>query len=216
MRQEKKDPRSASHPVVVRLTHWINVFAMVCMVMSGMGIYNAHPILPFRFPEEMTLGGWLGGSTAWHFAVMWLFVGNGLVYLAFGTASNYLRKRLLNLRLGDLLRDLRLALTFSLRHESHSYNAIQKAMYLGVLLLGGLMLASGLVLWKPIQFGPLTALLGGFDSARIVHFTGMAALLGFLIVHIVMVAVVPKTLLSMVFGTGLLKEKKEKSDGGAA
>jgi thiosulfate reductase cytochrome b subunit len=181
-----------------------------------MGIYNAHPILPFRFPEEMTLGGWLGGSTVWHFAVMWLFVGNGLVYLAFGTASNYLRKRLLTLRLADLLLDLRLALTFSLRHESHGYNAIQKAMYLGVLLLGILMVVSGIVLWKPIQFGLLTALLGGFDSARIVHFAGMAALLGFLVVHIIMVALVPKTLLSMGFGAGLLKRGKEKSDGGAA
>lgn len=216
MRQEKNDPRSAGHPVVVRLTHWINVFAMVCMVMSGMGIYNAHPILPFRFPEEITLGGWLGGSTVWHFAVMWLFVGNGLVYLVFGTASDYLRKRMLTLRLADLLRDLRLAVTFNLRHESHGYNAIQKAAYLGVLLLGILMVVSGMVLWKPIQFGLLTALLGGFDSARIVHFAGMAALLGFLVIHIVMVALVPKTLLSMIFGTGLLKERKEKSDGGAA
>nr|WP_280736560.1 cytochrome b/b6 domain-containing protein [Sinorhizobium numidicum] len=208
--------RSAGHPIVVRLTHWINVFAMVCMVMSGMGIYNAHPILPFRFPEEMTLGGWLGGSTVWHFAVMWLFVGNGLVYLAFGTASNYLRKRMLTLRLGDLLRDLRLALAFRLRHEAYSYNAIQKAMYLGVLLLGVLMVVSGMVLWKPIQFGLLTALFGGFDFARIVHFAGMAALLGFFVVHIVMVALVPRTLLSMGFGAGHLKRRKEKSDGGAA
>ncbi|MBY3298746.1 cytochrome b/b6 domain-containing protein [Rhizobium laguerreae] len=216
MRQEKNDPRSAGHPVVVRLTHWINVFAMVCMVMSGMGIYNAHPILPFRFPEEMTLGGWLGGSTAWHFAVMCLFVGNGVVYLAFGTATNYLRKRMLTLRLGDLLRDLGLALTFDLRHEAHGYNAIQKVMYLGVLLLGVLMVGSGLVLWKPIQFGLLTALLGGFDSARIVHFTGMTALLGFLVIHVAMVALVPKTLLSMTVGARLLKRRKEKSDGGAA
>lgn len=201
--------RSKGHPLVVRLTHWTNALAMVCMVMSGMGIYNAHPILPFHFPERMTLGGWLGGSTVWHFAVLWLFVANGSVYLAYGTASGYLRRSLLPLRLGDLLRDLRLALTFRLGHAGHSYNAIQKAMYLGALLLGVLMVASGLAIWKPVQFAWLTSLFGGFEWARVVHFAGMAALLGFFIVHIVMVAIVPQTLRSMVLG--VVSETKEES-----
>lgn len=188
---------------------------MVCMVMSGMGIYNAHPILPFLFPEKMTLGGWLGGSTVWHFAVLWLFVANGLVYLAYGTASGYLRRRLLSLRPGDLFRDLRLAFTFRLGHADHSYNAIQKVMYLGALLLGVLMVTSGLAIWKPVQFAWLTNLFGGFEWARVVHFAGMAALLSFFVVHMVMVVIVPRTLRSMVFGVVSGTEGERDHEPGA-
>lgn len=215
MSSELSAIRSKGHPLVVRLTHWTNAFAMVCMVMSGMGIYNAHPILPFHFPESMTLGGWLGGSTVWHFAVLWLFVANGLVYLAYGTASGYLRRRLLSLRPRDLLRDLRLAFTFRLGHADNSYNAIQKAMYLGALLLGALMVASGLAIWKPVQFAWLTSSFGGFEWARVVHFAGMAALLGFFIIHIVMVVIVPRTLKSMVFGVVSGSERERDHEPGA-
>lgn len=207
--------RSKGHPLVVRLTHWTNAFAMVCMVMSGMGIYNAHPILSFHFPEKMTLGGWLGGSTIWHFAVLWLFVANGLVYVAYGAASGYLRRSLLPLSIGDLLRDLRLAFTFRLGHEGSSYNAIQKVMYLSALLLGVLMVASGLAIWKPVQLAWLTSLFGGFEWARVVHFAGMAALLSFFVVHIVMVAIVPRTLRSMVFGVVSATEGERDHEPGA-
>lgn len=215
MSSELPIARSQGHPLVVRLTHWTNALAMVCMVMSGMGIYNAHPILPFHFPESMTLGGWLGGSTVWHFAVLWLFVANGLVYLAYGAASGYLRRSLLSLSIGDLLRDLRLAFTFRLGHAEHSYNAIQKSMYLGALLLGALMVASGLAIWKPVQFAWLTGLFGGFEWARVVHFAGMAAILGFFIIHIVMVAIVPQTLRSMVFGA-VSRSERERDHGPGA
>lgn len=188
------------HPIVARITHWVNVVAMVWMVMSGMGIYNAHPILSFTFPEAMTLGGWLGGSTAWHFAVMWLLVGNGIIYILFGITSGYLRERLFPVRIADVVRDMRSALTGRLSHDTGSYNAVQKALYLFVLFLGVLMIASGLAIWKPVQFSWLAWLFGGFDFARVVHFIGMVLILGFVLIHVVMVILVPRTLLSMTVG----------------
>jgi hypothetical protein len=58
------------HPALVRITHWVNVFAMVCMIMSGWMIYNASPLFGFSFPAWATLGGWLGGAIAWHLAAL--------------------------------------------------------------------------------------------------------------------------------------------------
>lgn len=195
-------PPAGGHPLVVRVTHWVNLAAMIGMIMSGLGIYNADPILPVRFPAWSTLGGWLGGSTIWHFAVMWLLVGNGAVYLLYGVASGHLRRRLLPIRAREGLRELRLALTLRLRHEGGAYNTIQKALYLAVLLAGALMVASGLAIWKPVQFSGLTALFGGFAAARVVHFVGMAGFVAFMLVHVAMVAVVPSTLPPMIPGLG--------------
>jgi thiosulfate reductase cytochrome b subunit len=68
---------------------------MSCMVMSGWAIYNASPIFPFSFPTWATVGGWLGGSIAWHFAAMWLLCSNGLLYLIHGIASRHFQEPLL-------------------------------------------------------------------------------------------------------------------------
>ncbi|MBC8750929.1 thiosulfate reductase cytochrome b subunit [Paraburkholderia sp. WC7.3g] len=188
------------HPVVVRVTHWINAFAMVCMVMSGWAIYNASPIFPFRFPAWATVGGWLGGSIAWHFAAMWLLCANGLLYLAYGAASGHLRRKLLPVHPRDVARDAALALRFRLPHRPGAYNAVQRALYLLVLLLGVLLVASGLSIWKPVQFCWLTALFGGFDLARRVHFVAMAGVVGFVVVHLLLVLLVPGTLPPMFTG----------------
>ncbi|UWU25890.1 cytochrome b/b6 domain-containing protein (plasmid) [Rhizobium sp. CB3060] len=192
--------KSHSHPILVRATHWLNVIAMVLLAMSGMGIYNAHPILPFAFPEVVTLGGWLGGHTAWHFAAIWLLVGNGLLYIFHGIGSGSLHRRLLPIRLGDVVREIKLALAFRLQHDTGSYNATQKLLYITALLLGALMVASGLAIWKPVQFWWLTKAFGGFDFARVVHFAGMASMMAFVALHLVMVLLVPRTLLSMTIG----------------
>jgi len=193
-------PRVVVHSLIVRITHWINAFAMVCMVMSGWAIYNASPIFPFRFPVWATVGGWLGGSIAWHFAAMWLLVGNGLVYLAHGLATRHLRRHLLPVRPREVLRDFMRALRFQLPHEVGSYNAVQRLLYVAVLLLGVLLVASGLSIWKPVQFWWLAALFGGFDFARRVHFVAMAGVVGFVVVHLALVMLVPRTLPSMITG----------------
>ncbi|MCC7686029.1 cytochrome b/b6 domain-containing protein [Serratia marcescens] len=194
---------NASPPVhrwPVRITHWINLFAMVCMFMSGWEIYNASPLFDFRFPPQMTLGGWLGGAIGWHLAVMWLLALNAICYLLWSLFSGHFRRDLLPLRIGALRQDIWLALTLRLCHRHGHYNAIQKLMYLGVLALGLLLVLSGLAIWKPVQLQGLVALFGGFDFARYVHFFAMAGIGLFVAIHVFMVIVVPKTLWAMITG----------------
>jgi thiosulfate reductase cytochrome b subunit len=187
-------------PLPVRITHWVNAFAMTCMILSGWQIYNASPIFPFTFPPWATLGGWLAGGIAWHFAAMWLLVANGLFYLGYGLATGYLRRTLLPLTPRQVWRDLTAAVAFRLHHDAGRYNAVQKALYIVVLLLGATAVLSGLSIWKPVQFAPLTALFGGYDTARVVHFLAMSGIVGFIVVHLALVVLVPRTLLSMITG----------------
>ncbi|QCR36634.1 cytochrome b/b6 domain-containing protein [Nissabacter sp. SGAir0207] len=189
-----------AHPWPVRLCHWLNVAVMVAMVMSGWGIYNASPLFGFTFPPGTTLGGWLGGAIAWHLAVMWLLAANALVYLLWGMASGHLRRTLLPLSPRAIWQDTWRAVTLRLPHRLGHYNAVQKAMYLGVLLLGALLVLSGLAIWKPVQLSGLVALMGGFAVARYVHFFAMSGVLLFVVIHVLMVLLVPKTLPAMITG----------------
>jgi thiosulfate reductase cytochrome b subunit len=189
------------HPVWVRVTHWINALAMLVMIGSGWEIYNASPLFPFTYPKSITLGGWLAGALLWHFAAMWVLAVNGLVYLLLGLATGRFRKKLLPLRPGDVIADASAALHGKLAHDDLSvYNAVQKLLYLGVILAGIVMVFSGLSIWKPVQLQELTALFGGYDAARYVHFFAMAAIVGFLTIHIVMAFLVPKSLRAMITG----------------
>ena len=192
--------RRPIHPLPVRVAHWVNAFAMVCMLMSGWAIYNASPILAFSFPVWATVGGWLGGSIAWHFAAMWLLVSNGLVYAGYGFASGHFRRVLLPIRTAELMRDLRQALRFELPHRLGVYNAVQRLLYIVVLLLGVLIVASGLSIWKPVQLFWLTDFFGGYDLAREVHFVAMAGIGGFIAL------IVPRTILPMISGRAVARE----------
>jgi thiosulfate reductase cytochrome b subunit len=189
-------------PVWVRITHWINALAVVLMVMSGWQIYDASPIFPaLQFPPAITLGGWLGGALLWHFAVMWLLVANFLVYVGLNLASGRLRRRLLPLSLRSLVADTVTALRGRLTHDDLSrYNAIQKLAYLAVIVDIVLLVLSGLAVWKSVQFPLLRTLMGGYDNARVVHFICMSVLVAFFAVHVVMVALVPRSLLLMIRG----------------
>ena len=193
--------RAVIHPVWVRVTHWINVVAMIVMIGSGWEIYNASPLFPFVFPRGITLGGWLAGALLWHFAAMWLLAVNGLVYLVLGVLTGRFRRKLVPIRPADVLSDARAALTGTLNHDDLSvYNAVQKLLYLGVILAGIVIVLSGLAIWKPVQLQELTALFGGYDAARYVHFFAMATIVGFLIVHVIMALLVPKSLRAMITG----------------
>jgi thiosulfate reductase cytochrome b subunit len=191
--------RPAIHPLYVRVTHWINALAMLIMIGSGWQIYNASPLFPFTFPREVTLGGWLAGGLLWHFAAMWLLAANGLAYLAAGLMTGRLRRMLLPVRPRSVLADLAAALAGRLSHADLGvYNAVQKALYLGVLVAGAVIVASGLAIWKPVQLRPLAALFGGYEGARLVHFFAMAFIALFLVVHVVMALLVPRSLRAIV------------------
>ncbi|MBC7781163.1 MAG: cytochrome b/b6 domain-containing protein [Proteobacteria bacterium] len=192
------------HPLVVRVTHWVNALAVLIMVTSGWRIYNASPIPIFgtwRFPNEITLGGWLGGALQWHFAAMWLFAINGLVYLVYGIVSGHFRRKMLPIRPVEVLHDVQEALRGRLAHDDLSvYNAAQRAAYVTLIIVLVVLVASGLAIWKPVQFQPLADLMGGFQGARIVHFVAMATMVAIVIVHIAMVAMVPRTFPTMFTG----------------
>jgi thiosulfate reductase cytochrome b subunit len=189
------------HPAWVRITHWINAVAVIVMIASGWEIYNASPLFPFRFPGTLTLGGWLAGALLWHFAAMWVLAVNGLVYLMLGIATGRFRRKMLPLYPRDVLTDISAALTGRLAHDDLAvYNAVQKLLYLGVILAGIVIVLSGLAIWKPVQLQTLTALMGGYDAARYVHFLAMATIAGFLVVHVAMALIVPRSLRAMVTG----------------
>jgi len=192
------------HPLPVRITHWVNALAILIMVMSGWRIYNASPLFDWVFPEDVTLGGWLGGALQWHFAAMWLLALNGLLYVAYGVVSGHLRRRMLPISPRALFADVLSALRGKLSHADLSvYNAAQKAAYLGAILLIAGLILSGLAIWKPVQLHWLAALMGDFEGARLLHFFCMAGIVLFVLVHLAMVILVPKTFLTMI--TGKLK-----------
>jgi thiosulfate reductase cytochrome b subunit len=193
--------RTVVQPVWVRVTHWVNALAAILMVLSGWRIYNASPIFAFRFPSSITLGGWLGGALQWHFAAMWLLAANGLVYLLLNILTGRVRQRFWPLSPRQFVADFTAALRGHLSHDDLAhYNAVQKAAYVGATVLLVLLVLSGLVIWKSVQFPLLRELMGGFDSARVVHFLAMSGLVVFFVVHVTMVALVPKTLWAMVRG----------------
>ena len=199
------------HPLVVRITHWINVVAMLIMITSGWRIYNASPLFDFKFPAFLTLGGWLAGALQWHFAAMWLLAVNGVVYLLYGIFSRHFRSSFLPLSPRSVWHEFRNALRGRISHDLGVYNAVQRAAYIGVICILIVLVLSGLAVWKPVQFQELALLMGDYEGARIVHFVAMVLVVLFVLVHVVMVALVPRTFLPMLTGYA----KRAQADTGA-
>ncbi len=194
-------PAKVIQPAWVRVLHWINAVAIILMIMSGWQIYNASPLFDFTFSHSITLGGWLGGALLWHFAAMWLLMVNGLVYLALGLATGRFRKKLLPISPSGVISDTKAALTGRLSHDDLTkYNYVQKLLYAGIIVVGVVIVLSGLSIWKPVQLQWLTALFGGYDVARYVHFFCMAAICALLVVHVALALLVPKSLRAMIIG----------------
>ena len=192
---------SVIHPWWVRITHWINAVAMVIMIGSGWQIYNASPLFAFEFPPSIALGGWLAGAISWHLAGMWLLVVNGIVYVTLGIATGRFRAKLFPIRPREVVRDFVAALRGRLSyHDLTVYNAVQKLFYVGVIGAGIVVVLSGLSIWKPVQFQEITALFGGYELARYVHFFAMSAIVAFLALHVLLALIVPKSLRAMIIG----------------
>ncbi len=195
-------PARRLHPWPVRVMHWTNAAAMLVMIGSGWGIYNDSVIFSaLHFAKPVRLGSWAAQSLLWHFAGMWLLVLNGGAYLLYGVVTGRLRERLLPIRLADIIQTVRDTLRLKVAHEDlTTYNAVQKLLYIVVILAGVSQMVSGLAIWKPVQLAGLTGLLGGFQAARLIHFTGMAVIVGFLAVHVALSLLVPSTLWAMLTG----------------
>ena len=190
------------HPRSVRLMHWTNAVAMLVMITSGWGIYDDDVIIRgLHFSTGVRLGDWAAWSLNWHFAGMWLLAINGLCYLVYGLVTGRLRERLLPIRLRDVIRTVRDTLRLRIEHNDlTTYNAVQKILYIVVILAGMSQVVTGLAIWKPVQFSGLVSLLGGFQWARVIHFAGMAVIVGFLVIHVLLALLVPQTLWAMLTG----------------
>ena len=199
--ERRKSERRPAHPLPIRIMHWVGVYAMGCMIFSGWEIYNASPSLPFLFPAWAGLGGWLGGALAWHLSAMWLLFVDGLAYLVYGLASGHFGRDLPPPRPAEVARDLSLAVKLRLRHRLGHYNAVQRLLYgaVGAALL--LQVATGLAIWKPVQFGWLAGLFGGYPVARGIHLALMLGIVAFVVVHVALVIIHPRTLRSMILRT---------------
>ena len=190
------------HPLPLRIMHWINAVTIFIMIGSGWKIYDDDVIFPILvFPDSLTIGRWAQHGLQWHFFGMWVFLCNGIAYLSYGIYTGRYRRMLLPIRLSDLIKTVTDSLHFKLAHDDETqYNAVQKLLYIGVMLCGIAIAISGLGLWKPIQFAPLVSLLGGFQTTRLIHFFCMTAIFGFVLVHVLLAILVPKTIVAMVGG----------------
>ncbi len=182
-----------------RILHWLNAAAILILMGSGWEIFRADPFYPLDIPPALTLGDDLTAALRLHFAAMWL--------CTFATITLLLRRLLpgravplrpLNPR--GVLRDTTAALRGRLGHDLTAYNHVQRLLYSGVFALITASALSGLAIWKPVQLAPLTDLLGGYEAARRVHFWAMAAIGAFVLLHVTMALLVPRTLAAMLFG----------------
>ena len=201
------------HPGIVRLAHWLQALAIIVMIGSGWRIYNSVPIFGnYRFPIWATLGGdpmeskiahmdpGVANALNWHFTGMWLLLVSYALFMAHGLVSGHFWRHLLPLTPRLLWRDFVAAATFRLGHRLGEYNAVQRFAYWGVLFAVLMMFVTGLAIWKPVQLSWLTWLCGGYPTARVLHFIFMSGICLFIVVHVALVVLVPKTLLAMVFG----------------
>ncbi len=205
------------HHWIVRLTHWINAVVLAGMMASGLQIYGAYPRFGIRgsllavpnplngrsAPHWATLGGWLAGGLNWHFALMWLLFANGLVYVLYLLLTGEIRQ--LAFRPRDIPAAVEMQKYYLGLRKGHpvqgKHNALQKAAYSFIVLLGVVSVLSGLALWKPVQLGFLTALFGGYEITRYWHFGAVWLFAAFIVVHVVLVLVVdPASLRAIVTG----------------
>jgi thiosulfate reductase cytochrome b subunit len=209
-----------THPIVTRITHWLMALSIVLLIGSGWRIYNASPIFGFTFPEDFTIGGdveqalvlhndpGVASAIAWHFAAMWLLVLSYFGFMLWNIASGHFWRDFLPVGPVSFWRDLAAAARFKLDHRLGEYNAVQRVAYWGVLGAVAMMLLSGIAIWKPVQTYPLETLFGGFQGARIVHFVFMTAIVLFIIIHVALVILVPKTFVAMTLGRATAKPHK--------
>ena len=203
------------HPAIVRLTHWTWALGVILLIASGLRIFNSEPVFTsyeFYFPVWLTLGGsyadtnrlhndfGLAAALLWHFAAMWLLFVSLIVFLVYGFVSGHFRRKYWPVTPREVLSNIGDFLRGKLGHDIGARNAVQKLLYAFALIDMLVMILSGLVLWKPVQFQEIGFLMGGYEGARYVHFFGMAGIVGFIIVHIALTLLVPKVLPPMITG----------------
>jgi thiosulfate reductase cytochrome b subunit len=205
------------HPLPLRIMHWINAVAIFIMIGSGWKIYNDDAIFGWlRFPDSIVIGKWAQYGLQWHFFGMWIFVINGLAYLIYGISTGRFWQKLVPISVREIIAMIGDALRLRLGHDDLThYNAVQKILYLGVMLVGILIVITGLSLWKPVQFSELASLFGNFQIIRLIHFLCMAAIVAFILVHVSLALLVPRSLVAMLTGGPVVDDGPPHSAGAA-
>ncbi|HEX5386648.1 MAG TPA: cytochrome b/b6 domain-containing protein [Gemmatimonadales bacterium] len=206
---------------LVRAAHWINAVVLAGLIASGLQIYmafqhfgmkgNVYPVpnpfdarhLQRGFPEWSRLGGWLAGGINWHFALAWPFVITGIVYVAFLVLTGEWRSLVFRPR--DTKAAIQMQLYYLRLRKEHppqgKHNALQKAAYTFIVLLGAISALTGFAVYKPVELAWLTRLFGGYELARYWHFLAVWTFIVFTIVHVVLVFTVdPASLRGMLTG----------------
>jgi thiosulfate reductase cytochrome b subunit len=206
------------HPLALRIMHWTNALAMIIMIASGWKIYNDEVLFGWlHFPDWITIGGEAQGALQWHFFAMWILMINGVSYLIYGFVTGRFRRMLVPIRISEILSNIRDALRFKLSHDDLTkYNGVQKMLYVGIIIVGILQVLTGLAIWKPVQFSELAVLFGSFQTARLLHFLCMAAIVGFVLVHVALALLVPQTLIGMLTGGPKLRDARDAEFKAAA
>ncbi len=209
------------HHWLVRVCHWANALLLVGMIASGLQIYNAYQLFGPRdatygipspvkllhgspaVPEWARLGGWLAGGLNWHFTLAWPFVLTGLAYVLYLLVSGEWRSLLFRPR--DVQPAVQMQLYYLRLRKEHppqgKHNALQKAAYTSILVLGVLSVLTGFALYKPVQLGWLTTIFGGYELTRYWHFVAVWVFVAFTLLHVVLVFVVdPASLRAMITG----------------
>jgi thiosulfate reductase cytochrome b subunit len=205
-----------AQPAAIRLAHWINIPLLVIMAGSGLQIFAAYPALgprgglyrwyPFQNdapPSWLRFGGWLAGARHWHFAIAWFLIFNGVIYLIYMIASGEWRRRVF-IPSRDTSNALAMFAYYLRLRKSPPpedfYNGLQRMAYTSAILFGVVVVLSGLAIYKPVQLYWITAAFGGYDVARVVHLSCLVLLASFTAMHLVLVALHPRTIVTMVTG----------------
>jgi thiosulfate reductase cytochrome b subunit len=191
------------HPLAIRWFHWINFPLLALMIWSGILIYWAYPTYRIGIGDftlvkmnldqttwrALKVNNRLAEGMALHFFFMWLFVGNGILYVAYTLFSGEWRELLPN---RHTLRDAWNVMLHDLHIRKEplpraKFNGAQKLAYTGVIVMGIGSLLTGLAIYKPVQLAWLTWLFGGYPMARFLHFWLTVGYVAFFLVHVAQV-----------------------------
>lgn len=181
------------HSFAIRWLHWINFPLMILMIWSGILIYwanQAYITIPDFLSEALKIDGRLAEGMGWHFTLMWFYFLNGLIYLGYLIITQEWKilipqKKSFATAYHILLHDLHLKKEKPI--QNGKLNDAQKIAYTLIILNGFFSIITGFAIYKPVQLAILTESLGGYESARLLHFISMCLFLLFMIVHLIQV-----------------------------
>lgn len=177
-KSSKSPPLPPQNPFI-KILHGLNIVSLVIMIASGLQIYNANPVFGgrsgWRFPKEVLLGGWLAGGRDWHFAFMWIFSFNLLIYGIYIVLTRRWKRRFISNSDVQVLQQGK-----NPKRKAYAWHRLIYTAIIPILLLA---IASGLAMYKPAQLAPLAALFGNWQILRTVHFITVPIVALFVIAH---------------------------------